>query len=231
MKSILLFLTSRSGLLTGLLWALLGTLLSGPLQAQSTDASIAGIVRDQQGAAVPGATVMVKNNSNGFQTGGATSTDGRYAFRQLPLGGPYEVNVSFVGSAAQQRTGYTLNQGDRITVDFQLSEAAAQLQEVVVSANSLTSRVDRLGSSTAFTAQEVNRLPTTNRDFTSLANLAPTSNGTNIGSQLASSTNYIIDGLSARNMLTSGPIGRGPYTLSLEAIREFEVAYNVYDVT
>jgi hypothetical protein len=37
--------------------------------------------------------------------------------------------------------------------------------------------------------------------------------------------------VSARNNLTSGEIGRGPYSLSLEAIREFEVITNVYNVT
>ncbi|WP_375416667.1 carboxypeptidase regulatory-like domain-containing protein [uncultured Hymenobacter sp.] len=226
-----LFLRRRSWALAALCWVLLAAPLSQPLRAQSTDASIAGLVADAQGAAIPGATVVVRNNSTGFQTGAATGTDGRYAFRQLPLGGPYEVNVSFVGYAPQQRMGYTLNQGDRVTVNLQLSESTAQLQEVVVTANPLTSRVDRLGSSTAITAQSISRLPALNRDFTSLANLAPTSNGTSIGSQLASSTNYLIDGLSARNMLTSGPVGRGTFTLSLEAIREFEVAYNVYDVT
>ena len=237
MKTTLLSFQRLPWVLAGLVWALLMAPSSYPLLAQSTDASFAGTVLDANGAAVPGATVVIRNTSTGFQTGVATGTDGRYAFKQLPLGGPYEVNVSFVGYAPQQRTGYTLNQGDRITVNVQLSEATAQLQEVVVSGNSLTNRVDRLGSSTAITAQEIKRLPALNRDFTSLANLAPTSNvnanGTvsSIGSQLASSTNYQIDGLSARNMLTSGPIGRGTFTLSLEAIREFEVAYNVYDVT
>ncbi|SDY80761.1 TonB-dependent receptor [Hymenobacter psychrophilus] len=230
MKNPLLSPLRRPWLLTGLLWVLL-TVLTHPLRAQSTDASIAGVVQDARGEAVPGATVVVKNGSTGFQTGVATSADGRYALRQLPLGGPYEINVSFVGFAPQRRTGYTLNQGDRITVDFRLSESAEQLQEVVVTENALTSRIDRLGSSTAIGAQAIQRLPALNRDFTSLADLAPTSNGRNIGGQLASSTNYLIDGLSSRNMLTSGPIGRGPYTLSLEAIREFEVAYNVYDVT
>jgi hypothetical protein len=216
--------------LIGLLSLLLAP-LAPSLQAQSTDASFAGTVVDAKGAAIPGATVVVRNTSTGFQTGAATGTDGRYTFRQLPLGGPYELSVSFVGYATQQRTGLTLNQGDRVTVDVPLREASAELQEVVVEANRLTSRVDRLGGSTAFNPQQINRLPTTNRDFTSLANLNPLSNGTSIGGQLPSSTNYLVDGLSSRNMLTSGPIGRGPYTLSLEAIREFEVAYNVYDVT
>jgi hypothetical protein len=129
-----------------------------------------------------------------------------------------------VGYATRQLKGYTLNQGNRINLDVPVSQAEQQLDQVTVAAGSIASQIDRLGSSTAINARSVNKLPATNRDFTSLANLAPVSNGTNIGSQLASSTNYLIDGLSARNMLTSGTIGRGPYTLSLEAIREFELS-------
>jgi hypothetical protein len=204
---------------------------AGQLMAQSTDASIAGMVTDAAGEPVPGATVQVRNESTGFTGGTLTAVDGRFTFRQLPLGGPYTVTVSYVGYATRQLKGYALNQGNRIHLDVQVSQTEQQLEQVTVAANSIASQIDRLGSSTAINARSVNKLPATNRDFTSLANLAPVSNGTNIGSQLASSTNYLIDGLSARNMLTSGTIGRGPYTLSLEAIREFEVVYNVYDVT
>ena len=210
---------------------LLILLFSTSILAQSTDASFTGVVKDEQGVAIPGASVVIKNASTGFQTGSVTAVDGRYTFRQLPLGGPYQVKVSFVGYTDQLREGFNLNQSDRISLDFSLGQSSQELEQIVVSAHSLTSRIDRLGGSTEITAREVAKLPANNRDFTSLANLAPTSNGTNIGSQLASSTNYVIDGLSSRNMLTSGVVGRGPYTLSLEAIREFEVVYNVYDVT
>jgi hypothetical protein len=113
------------------------------------------------------------------------------------------------------REGFNLNQSDRISLDFSLGQSSQELEQVVVSTHSLTGRVERLGGSTEITAREVAKLPANNHDFTSLANLAPTSNGTNIGSQPASSTNYVIDGLSSRNMLTSGVVGRGPYTLSL----------------
>lgn len=236
MNQVLQSIFTKKRLVVGLLaWmlALVPLIIptAGQLFAQSTDASISGLVKDDKGQGIPGAAVQIKNESTGFQTGTVTAVDGRFTFKQLPLGGPYHVSVSFVGYATQRLTGYSLNQGNRINLDVNLSESAQELAQVTVNANSLTNQIDRLGGSTSISATDVTKLPATNRDFTSLANLAPTSNATNIGSQLASSTNYMIDGLSARNMLTSGTIGRGPYTLSLEAIREFEVVYNVYDVT
>jgi len=199
--------------------------------SQSTDATIEGRIVDEDGTTLPGVTVVVRNEATGFQATTVTSTDGLYRLRQLPLGKPYSVRVSYVGSATQVKNGLALNLGDQLRVDFRMQPEAVGLQEVVVRGNALNSRIDRLGSSTAITDQTIRQIPTLNRSFTNLVSLAPTSNGGSVGGQLPSSTNYLIDGVSARNNLTSGAVGNGPYSLSLEAIREFEVATNVYDVT
>ncbi|GAB3638651.1 TonB-dependent receptor [Hymenobacter arcticus] len=210
------------------LWLLLGSQLSF---GQSTDASIAGRVVDDKGETLPGVVVLVRNEATGFQTTTVTGVDGRYLLRQLPLGKPYSVRASFVGSGTQVKNELALNLGDQLAVDFTLAPASVGLAEVVVRGNALNSRIDRLGSSTAITDQTIREIPVLNRSFTNLASLAPTSNGGSVSGQLASSTNYLIDGVSARNNLTSGAVGNGPFSLSLEAIREFEVATNVYDVT
>ncbi|MBC6112697.1 carboxypeptidase regulatory-like domain-containing protein [Pedobacter fastidiosus] len=210
---------------------LLLTSVSFQTFAQSTDASISGKVVDEKGTAIPGASVVVRNESTGFRAVVSTNKDGLYNLIQLPLGKPYTVTVTYVGYPKQIKSDLSLNQGDNIVANFRMQESNAQLDDVVVNANSLTKRIDRLGSSTAITAQSIQQLPTQNRNFNNLSALAPTTNGTNISGQRASSTNYVIDGASARNNLTSGAIGSGPYSLSLEAIREFEVATNVYDVS
>ena len=44
--------------------------------AQGTNASIVGKVVDENGEAIIGATVIVKNESTGFKTGTATSVTG-----------------------------------------------------------------------------------------------------------------------------------------------------------
>jgi hypothetical protein len=200
------------------------------LHAQSTDASITGKVIDEKGIAVPGASIVLRNESTGFRAVTMTNKDGFFTLIQLPLGKPYTVTVTYIGYPKQIKTDFALNQGDNIVANFRLTESDTQLNEVIINTNSLTKRIDRLGSGTAITSQNIQQLPTQNRNFNNLSALAPTTNGTNISGQRASSTNYLIDGASARNNLTSGAIGSGPYSLSLEAIREFEVATNVYDV-
>ncbi len=201
------------------------------VKAQSTDASISGTISDSKGVLLPGVAINIKNESTGFQSSAITNNDGKYFFKQLPLGTPYTVRASFIGFGTQVKNELSLNLGDKLTVNFILKESSTDLDEVVISGNAINSRIDRLGSSTAITAQTIQQIPAQNRSFTNLSSLAPTTNGGNIGAQRFSSTNYLIDGVSARNNLSSGEIGRGPFSLSIEAIREFEVITNVYDVS
>ncbi|WP_207421156.1 TonB-dependent receptor [Desertivirga brevis] len=207
------------------------SLVSFHTLAQSTDATISGIVRDGNGKTIPGVSIVIQNETNGFKAATVTGQDGRYTFRQLPLGKQYMVKASFIGTGSQVQRNLTLNQGDRLTVDFKLTDASTQLSEVTVKSNTLSSRNDRLGGSTSINARTIQQIPALNRNFTNLISLAPTSNGGSVGGQLPSSTNYVIDGASARNNLTSGAVGSGPYSLSIEAIREFEVSTNIYDVS
>lgn len=69
------------------------------------------------------------------------------------------------------------------------------------------------------------------RNFTSLIDLSPVSRGSNLLGQLFSSTNYTIDGMTNRSPLSSGTTNRGPFSISMEAIREFEIVTNSYDVS
>lgn len=205
--------------------------LTSSTYGQTTDASITGLIKAADGQPLPGATITARNESTGFKTSTVSNVDGRFIIRQTPLGGPYTLTVSYVGFANQSRTGYRINQGDQLTVNFDLTENASELQEIRVTENALKNRVDRLGATTAITADNIAKLPVNNRSFTNLLALSPLSNGGSVGGQLPSSTNYLIDGASARNNLTSGALGSGPYSLSLEAIREFEISTNDYDVT
>jgi len=197
---------------------------------QSTDASARGTIT-HNGKPLQGTTVTILNNSTGFRSTAQTNAEGAYLFKQLPLGAPYSIQASFVGYVTQVKDGLTINLGDQLVNDFMLIENNSTLSEVIVTSSSVSSRIDRFGASTAISARTIQQIPAQNRNFNDLASLSPISNGANLGGQRFSSTSYLIDGVSARNNLTSGEIGRGPFSLSLEAIREFEVITNVYNVT
>jgi hypothetical protein len=212
---------------------LLFLLFSSNVFAQATNATIAGLVKDETKFPLIGATVRIENLSTGFKTYSITSETGQFIFQQLPLGKPYSITVSFVGYNSESRTGYELNLGDRINLDFQLTMGATELNEVVISGNNLSNEIEKLGGVTSINSTQIKNLPTEGRNFTSLTALSPLQGGggINLAGQRSTGTNVTIDGVNARNQLTNGEIGRGPYTVSIEAIREFEVVTNSYDVT
>lgn len=206
----------------------------GNVSAQDYRAIVKGVVTNETGEGVVGATVMVKNESTGFSAGSITNETGEYIVNQLPLGSPYSITVSYVGYGDQKKTGYTLNQGNVLRLDFQLKEESVVMEAVQVVANSLKNSISTTGAATSVTANDLNKLPVNGRNFTSLIDLSPLSTGTSLSGQLASSTNYTIDGMSAKGPTSGGSTTSRngvPYAISMEAIREFKVVTNEYDVT
>ncbi len=205
--------------------------IASRLFAQGTDASIEVAVTDPTKLPVQGATISLLNASTGFTTTGASQKNGMFRFEQLPLGGPYKITVTYVGFQPQVKDGYTLNQGSNLTVAFPLSNQAAQLQEVTVFANEFKNRNERLGRSTLISAKEIQRLPSTNRNFANLAQLSPmVGNGFNVGGLNSRNDAFTVDGVTAKESSFGGP-DQLPYTFSIEALREFEVVTNSYDVS
>jgi hypothetical protein len=204
-----------------------------PAKAQTTNASITGVVTDDAGGALPGATILVKNESTGFTTGTVTNVNGEFTLKQLPLGGPYSVSISSIGFGTEKRTGYRLNQSDILHINMKMNPAAEALATVEVNASSLQNQVGNFGASTSVTARDIAKLPVNGRNFTTLIDLSPLSRGGNISGQLASSVNFTIDGMTAKNPTSGGTTNRngGPYAISMEAVREFNVVTNQYDVT
>ncbi|WP_339757457.1 TonB-dependent receptor [Algoriphagus aquimarinus] len=199
--------------------------------SQATNASISGKVTDSSGEPLIGAALLIKNEQTGFTATAVTNLKGNYIVNQLPLATDYSVTCTYLGYGTKVFSGYALSQGNHIKLDVELSEEVQSLNEISVVANSLSNSIDRFGSSTAVTAKDMATLPVNGRNFSSLVDLSPVSNGSNLLGQLYSSTNYTIDGMTNKSPLSSGATNRGPFSISMEAIREFEVSTNDYDVT
>ena len=225
----------RSALLRSLLTAftLFSTTYLCPttaLRAQGTDAGIRGVIADSTGAAVIGATVEIRNLASGFSAQVRTSDRGRYSATQLPLGGPYRVVVRAVGFRSASREGITLNIGSIASADFKLAPSSVQLQEVTIS-DAPTRVLERNGAVTRIGAAQVQELPNQNRRFQDLTKLSPLAgSGTSLGGARAMSTDVRIDGVGGQ-MNNTGQTFAGPLTMTVEAIREFEIVTNEYDVT
>lgn len=209
----------------GLLFMGLGTLS----YAQTTQASIVGKITGPGQVAQEKVKVTIVNGATGFRTETETNSKGEYIFKEIPLGGPYTVIVN-----EEKKEGYNVNFGDQVTVNMSIGTGEKVLDEVIVTGN-LKNKIGNLGASTAISAKNISMLPVNGRNFTNLTELSPLSGkGGNLSGQLGSSTNFTIDGMTAKNPTSAGSTtsrSGAPFSISIEAVREFKITTNQYDVT
>src|SRR6266849_4425036 len=88
--------------------------------SQVAAGEITGVVRDQAGASVPGATVTVTNVDTNGQRVVPSSGDGVYTAPSLAPG-EYRVDVELSGFKPVRREGIHLSTGEKARIDFDLA--------------------------------------------------------------------------------------------------------------
>src|SRR5262249_50950054 len=92
-------------------------LLAPATRAQTVDAAIIGSVRDSANVGLANTNVTAKNLETGVEWTVHTTSTGRFAFLQLPLGGPYTLTMRRIGYRSETRSGYQLTLGRRVVID------------------------------------------------------------------------------------------------------------------
>jgi len=201
--------------------------------SQETTSEIQGLITGTEGP-IPFVTVIATHVPTGTKYGTTTREDGRYNLPNLKIGGPYSIDVSFVGLKPEHRDGITLYLGQTFKQNFELTNDVTQVEEVVVKAsNDKAFSSSRTGSQELITRTQVDRLPTINRSIQDFVKLEPTSNGLNIGGRSNQYNNMTVDGANFNNSfglssILGGQTGAQP--ISLEAIEQIQVNVSPYDV-
>ena len=219
------------------LFLLVVTLLTLTLTAvaQVTTSGINGIVT-ANGEEVIGATVSAKHVPSGTVYRAVTNVNGRYTITGMRSGGPYEVEVSYIGFQTKQFTGIQLSLGQNTVVDVTLSEGSEMLREIeVVAAARNTMRSDRSGAVTNLNAAQMAAIPTVGRSMTDIMKMTPQSSsasGMAIGGGNYRQSSVTIDGASFNNAfgLGSSPLPGGGTPISLDALDQMTVSITPYDV-
>ena len=84
--------------IAGAIFYLTFWVVSAPAQTTG-NSSISGVVTDQSGAVVPGATVEIRNPVSQFERSTTTDSAGRFAFANVPVN-PYHLKISVTGFTA-----------------------------------------------------------------------------------------------------------------------------------
>lgn len=206
------------------------------VNAQVTTASMSGKIVDVNKDAVIGATVQAIHEPSGTHYGGITNLDGRYSIQGMRAGGPYKIEISYIGYQSQIVTEVNLQLGDNYVLDAELRESSELLDEVVVTASkSSNMKSDRAGAVTHVDAAKMAVIPTVSRSMNDIMRLTP--QGANIGSGFSvGGGNYrqsyvTVDGAAFNNAFGIGsnlPAGGSP--ISLDALEQISVSTTPYDV-
>ena len=200
------------------------------VHAQGSGSGISGFVYDESGKPIELATIALANTATGFTTNTTTDKKGYFDLRDLPVG-PYDIQISAIGSQPTVLKNNLLNLGDRLVLHkITLSKGATTLSEVTVRSNSFNNSIDRLGTGTAVSGRAIQKIPLVSRNYTDLVVLSPLANGQSLAGAKAGGTGYMLDGVSNRRA-DFGGISDAAFSISSETIREFEVSTNSYDVT
>src|SRR5437764_9999440 len=157
-------------------WFLLGLVflvVTAPAAlSQTSTGSIRGYVTDSSGNAVAGARVMAVNPATTAQREVATQSNGFYAILGL-VPAEYDVTARQIGMAPQKLRVRVLI-GEVFPLDFKLAASAVQIEAVsVVAAATPGVEMRTSEAATNVTQQQINNLPTSNRNIFDLAALAP----------------------------------------------------------
>ena len=214
---------------------------AAPLAAQgSTTGAIRGLVTDENGQPLTGATVTAVSTETGLSRTVQVGDDGVYTIRLLPPG-IYRVTARRIGQQQSELGDVRVVVGTTSPANFSLRAAAVQLTGVQVTAAPGAADVTDAGVRTTVTREEITSLPTLGRDFTDFINLSglvspnpeeTTGGQFSIGGARPSQTNLQIDGVDANNSFFGENRGssRIPFAFSLESIREFQIITNGFDV-
>jgi carboxypeptidase family protein/TonB-dependent receptor-like protein len=150
-----------------LLWGSLGL----AAKAQTYTGAINGTVTDPSGAVVPNAEVKATNKATGVGRTTTTTSDGEFAFSDLPIA-TYTVVVTAQGFPVMTVDEVSVTQGSIYTLPVKLS-LSQQATTVEVSAASLSLDTTTQTQTTTLPNSVVQDIPLNGRDFTQLITITP----------------------------------------------------------
>lgn len=221
--------------------------LAGTAHAQAVGAALSGLITDEKGGAVPGATVSIKNLGTGVVREVSTNGDGFYSAPNL-LPGTYEVRVTAQGfqTLVQKEIGLTVGAQQALNLSLKVGQLN---QTVVVSAAPPEVQTSSSTISATVDSNTVRELPLNGRDWTSLAALEPgvtsipnqagtgfSANKGNrgFGNQLsdaghrANENSYRVNGISINDYSNGAPGGATGLNLGVDGVQEFSVLTSNY---
>ena len=224
---------------------ILGFVISAPLKAQVSGATVTGTVTDPSGGVIASAQIAAKNVATSVVSSTTTNSDGFYNLPNL-LPGEYQVTVTAPGFTTKV-VSITLTVGAKRSLDVGMVVGQSK-QTVQVTEEAPTIQLATSTISGVVEGSEVRELPLNGRDWGSLATLQPGvvsvrtheavtqvgSHARGLGMQLSIGGNrpqqntYRLNGIIINDYSNAGPGSVLGQNLGVDAIQEFSVLTSNY---
>ncbi|GEO09156.1 TonB-dependent receptor [Segetibacter aerophilus] len=201
---------------------------------QVTTSNISGTVTSSSGP-LAGATITATHLPTGTIFRSSSLSKGVYNLVNMIPGGPYKLDVSFVGYSTFSQDSIYLALGENTRIDVPLANTSSTLAEVVVTGIGGGTR-RKTGAATSISRAQINALPTLSRSLQDYTRLTPQANGNSFGGASNRYNNITIDGAVNNDVFglsgSGTPGGQASTTpISLDAIQEIQVVLAPYDIT
>jgi hypothetical protein len=204
-----------------------------------TTGGIGGIVTGTEKQPVAGASVIAIHEPSGTSYEATTRADGHYAIPAMRVGGPYTIQVVYVGGgtaafAPKTVENITVNLGVNTDVDISIEAITVAEQVEVTGQSDPVFASSRTGAATTVMREDIAMLPTLSGRIGDVTRLVPQAGGGGtFAGQDSRMNNMTVDGSTFNSSfgLAGEPGGRtGVAPISLEAIEQIQVNVAPFDV-
>ncbi len=144
-----------------------------PVLAQQTTSDVRGVVTDEAGAPIGGASVAVVDTLTGTTRTTTTDGQGRFALQNMSATGNYTVTATSPGFQGEAVEGVRLSLGDTTVVSFSLARASAGGDEIVVVATRSAVGAVAIGPNSTFDFEDLQTTPAVARDIKDIIRTDP----------------------------------------------------------
>src|SRR5690606_10454031 len=129
----------------------------GIVEAQVTTSSLNGVVTQTTGQFTAGATIKATHLPSGTVYSSSANAQGRFNVSNMRVGGPYRIEVSYVGQDKLVYDDVYLQLGQPFILNPVFGETATALDEVTITGSRRKS--DKNGASTVVGRSQIENLP------------------------------------------------------------------------
>jgi len=210
------------------------TFISGTfIFGQITTSAISGTVKGGSDEALVGATIVATHLPSGTKYSTITRDGGRFSIQNMRVGGPYQIDISYVGHDPEKLQDIYLLLAETFVYNSMLKKTTTTLENIVITTGRRNAvfNANRTGSLTQIGIRQITQTPTISRSINDLTRATPQSNGASIAGGNYRQNNFTIDGSDFNNSFGIGsnlPAGGAP--MSLDALDEISINITPFDV-